>query len=237
MDNMAAGWDRPQEDEFALCMLGLPSPYLKIAFPNRPPPHPAAVDLTDLPPRRFALWKRTFRRFLQRLTFKDPRPLILKSPTHTCRIRTLLEIFPDARFVHIVRNPYVVFPSTVSLWKTLWKTHGLQAPTYDDLNEYVLENFTHMYERLEQDRGLIPPAHLHEVKYEDLVADPIEQMRRLYDHLGLGGFNAVLPRFHEYCEANAGYKTNRYALSAELQEEISRRWGPVIERYGYEIGG
>ena len=37
MDNMAAGWDRPQEDEFALCMLGQPSPYLTIAFPNRPP--------------------------------------------------------------------------------------------------------------------------------------------------------------------------------------------------------
>src|SRR5205085_7692779 len=30
MDNMRAGWDRPQEDEFALCMLGQPSPYLPI---------------------------------------------------------------------------------------------------------------------------------------------------------------------------------------------------------------
>src|SRR5204863_6827505 len=37
MDNMAAGWDKPQEDEFALCMLGQPSPYLTIAFPNHPP--------------------------------------------------------------------------------------------------------------------------------------------------------------------------------------------------------
>src|SRR5262249_10887562 len=40
MDNMAAGWNRPQEDEFALCMLGQPSPYLTIAFPNRPPQFP-----------------------------------------------------------------------------------------------------------------------------------------------------------------------------------------------------
>src|SRR5262249_28739134 len=30
MDNMAVGWDRPQEDEFALCMMGQPSPYLTI---------------------------------------------------------------------------------------------------------------------------------------------------------------------------------------------------------------
>ena len=34
MDNMKAGWDRPQEDEFGLCMMGQPSPYLTIAFPN-----------------------------------------------------------------------------------------------------------------------------------------------------------------------------------------------------------
>src|SRR5687768_2134430 len=34
MDNMAVGWGRPQEDEFALALLGAPSPYLTIAFPN-----------------------------------------------------------------------------------------------------------------------------------------------------------------------------------------------------------
>lgn len=37
MDNMEAGWDKPQEDEFALCMMGQPSPYLDVAFPNNPP--------------------------------------------------------------------------------------------------------------------------------------------------------------------------------------------------------
>src|SRR6266542_5002696 len=49
VDNMPAGWDRPQEDEFALCMLGQPSPYLTIAFPNRPPQDPEALDLDGLP--------------------------------------------------------------------------------------------------------------------------------------------------------------------------------------------
>src|SRR5215831_1243496 len=94
MDNMAAGWDRPQEDEFALCMLGLPSPYLKIAFPNRPEPYPESDDLEGMPPRRRAAWKRGFYRFLQTLTYKDPGRLVLKSPTHSCRIPTLLEMFP-----------------------------------------------------------------------------------------------------------------------------------------------
>src|ERR1700726_1835135 len=47
MDNMPAGWERPQEDEFALCMLGQPSPYLAIAFPNssRGKSHALELDL------------------------------------------------------------------------------------------------------------------------------------------------------------------------------------------------
>src|SRR4029079_5529560 len=58
MDNMEAGWDRPQEDEFALCMLGQPSPYLTIAFPNHPPQDQDAYDIRDLTRREPAEWKR-----------------------------------------------------------------------------------------------------------------------------------------------------------------------------------
>jgi omega-hydroxy-beta-dihydromenaquinone-9 sulfotransferase len=46
MDNMAAGWGRPQEDEFALALLGLPSTYTDLAFPRRPPQHPGSLDLS-----------------------------------------------------------------------------------------------------------------------------------------------------------------------------------------------
>ena len=50
MDNMAAGFDRPQEDEFALCMLGELSPYLTIAFPNQGPQYADYLDLHGLSP-------------------------------------------------------------------------------------------------------------------------------------------------------------------------------------------
>jgi hypothetical protein len=236
MDNMAAGWDRPQEDEFALCMLGLPSPYLKIAFPNRPEPYPESDDLEGMPPRRRAAWKRSFYHFLQCLTFSDPRRLVLKSPTHTCRIRTLLQLFPDALFVHVVRDPHVLFPSTVILWKTLWKVHGLQVPNYADLEEYVFRKFTLLYERLEQARRLIDPSRFHELRYEELVRDPIGEMRKLYDHLGLGGFDLVQPKLERYFAEKADYKTNRYEQTPELRARIEARWGEVIRRYGYQGG-
>jgi len=234
MDNMAAGFDRPQEDEFALCNLGLPSPYLTVAFPNHPPQYEEYLDLEGIPPRALARWKRVFRRFLQELTFKHHKRLVLKSPTHSCRVKTLLELFPDARFVHIVRDPYVVFPSTVNLWKSLYITFGLQRPTFQGLEEHVYKTFNRVYDKIEEGKGLIDFDRFYELRYEDLVRDPVGEMATLYDHLGLGGFDQLLPKLQAHLANNAGYRTNRYQLSDEQQAEITRRWGSVIRQYGYE---
>jgi hypothetical protein len=233
MDNMAAGWHRPQEDEFALCMMGQPSPYLTIAFPNRPPQYPEYLDLEGISGHALASWKRALLKFLRTLTFKDLRRLVLKSPPHTCRIKVLREMFPDARFIHIVRDPYTVFPSTVHLWKSLYQLHGLQRPTYEGLEEHVLATFDRMYRKLEETRDLVPPSRFHELKYEDLVRDPVGEMKKLYDHLELHGWEAYRPRLEAYLAALKGYETNRYTLTPEQRAEVTRRWGWVFHRYGY----
>jgi hypothetical protein len=233
MDDMAAGWERPQEDEFALCMLGLPSPYLTVAFPNRPPQCREYGDLEDLSPRALAQWERAYLAFLRQLTFWKPGRLILKSPLHTLRIKVLLKLFPNARFVHIVRNPYVVFSSTLTMWKALYRTQALQRPTFDGLEEEVYRTFVHLDERLEEARGLVAPSRFFEIRYEDLVRDPVGQVRAMYDWFGLGEFERALPRLRDYLNQIAGYKTNWYHLSSEQAASITQRWGTIIGRYGY----
>jgi hypothetical protein len=238
MDNMKAGWDRPQEDEFALCMLGMPSPYLSIAFPNRPAMDQEYLDLEGVSPQALRTWKTTLYRFLQALTFNRPGRLVLKSPTHSCRIKVLLQLFPEARFVHVVRNPYDVFPSTVHLWKSLAEKHGLQVPTGAGLEEYVFNTFTQLYGTLEKTRTLVAPSRFCELKYEDLARDPIREMRKIYEDLELGGFSELLPRLRQYLADNHDYQTNRYAeLTPEKEAEVTRRWGHVIRRYGYPLRG
>lgn len=233
MDNMAAGWNRPQEDEFALCLLGLPSPYADFAFPNRPPVYPGSLDLSGLTPQQLTRWKRTFRQFLQMLTFKDPRRLVLKSPPHTARIPTLLDVFPDARFVHIVRDPFVVFPSTVNLWKSLGRKHGFQTPTGAGLEEKVLREFRVIYDRLEEAKPRIPAGRFHELRYEELIKDPVGEMQKVYDALQLGGFDRVLPKLEEYLRRTSGYETNKYQITPEQRAKVAKQWGDVIARYGY----
>jgi hypothetical protein len=233
MDNMAAGWDRPQEDEFALCLLGLPSTYIDLAFPRGAPMYPGSLDLSGLSPAELARWKRTFLHFLRTVSFRDDRRLVLKSPPHTARVPALLDVFPDARFVHIVRDPYVVFPSTVNLWKSLTARHCLQKPAGVDYEEKVYREFRVIYDRLEEARPLFRPGRFHELRYEELVKDPVGELRKVYAALELDGFDAALPRLQSYLKLTDGYETNKYTVTPEQRAEIRRRWGDVIERYGY----
>jgi hypothetical protein len=233
MDNMKAGFDRPQEDEFALCMMGAGSPYSMIAFPNRPPECQEYLDLDQVPAKGLKRWKRAFKRFLRCVTYKVRKRLVLKSPPHTARIATLKQIFPKAIFIHIVRDPYVVFPSTVNLWRSLFATHGLQTPNYHGLEEHVFKTFTRMYEKLEDGKKLLAPEQFYELRYEDLTRDPVAEMRKIYDHFQLGGFDEYLPRLQEYLASVKNYETNKYQLTDAQKAEIAQRWGDVIRRYGY----
>jgi hypothetical protein len=233
MDNMPLGWDHPQEDEFALCCMGVPSPYLAFAFPNRPPAHPEYLDLKGLSPPTLARWKRAFVWFLKCLTLRNPKRIVLKSPPHTARVDVLLELFPEARFVHIVRNPYAVFPSTVKTWKRLYQDQGAQVPRFEGLEEHVLSTFERMYAAFAESRPRIDPSRFCEVHYEDLVRDPVGRMRAVYETLGLEGFDAVLPALKQYAARTANYRANRHDLPPETRDQITRRWAPFIRKYGY----
>jgi hypothetical protein len=235
MDNMRTSWDRPQEDEFALCNMGIPSPYLAWAFPNHGAVADEYLDLTALPDAERRRWKATWERFVRRVAAVRNRRVVLKSPTHTARVRTLLEVVPEARFIHIVRDPLVLFPSTVRLWRSLSEVQGMQRLPKDDgwIEEHVLETFVRMYDRFEQDRELVPPGHLVDVRYEELVADPVGQMRQVYDQLGLGDFARVEPEMRRYAKGMRAYRTNRYALPPDVAQRVRDRWASYFERYGY----
>ena len=142
-------------------------------------------------------------------------------------------MFPDARFVHIVRDPYVIYPSTIKLWKRMYRYHGLQKPRYEGLEEHVFNTFNRMYEVFEEDRKLVDPSRFCEVRYEDLVADPVGRMREVYERLELGDFEAARPGIDGYVERTKDYKVNRHELAPEVRDQVTKRWGAYIERYGY----
>lgn len=233
MDNMAMGWNHPQEDEFALLSLGVPTPYLRMAFPNDPPPYMEFLDMEGVAPQDLQKFEAALVEFVRLLTFRTRKQVLLKSPPHTGRIATLARLFPGAKFIHIVRSPYALFPSTVRLWKSLDEVQGLQMPRGKGLEEYVFECLSRMYAGFEKQRQEIDPAHICDLKYEDFVQRPLEEMERVYRHLGLGDFQEARPRIAAYLDQQKNYQTNKHELDDATQARIRQRWGAYIERYGY----
>ncbi len=234
MDNMQFDMDLPQEDEFALCNSGARSIYTGIAFPNRLLDYMDNIDLDTFTPNDVRYWERTFVHFLKKITLKRPKRIVLKSPTHTFHIKTLLKLFPEARFIHIVRNPYKLFSSTVKMYSSLVQEFNLQTPDLSDVHEYTYRMFTRMHKKFEETRALIPPSQFHELHYEELVKDPAREMHTLYTRLGLKNFESdLLPALNEYIAEKSDYKPNSYQMPADLKAEITHRWGDVIKKYGY----
>lgn len=233
MDNVQVGWQAPQEDEFALCSLGTPSPYLRIAFPNDEDNCLRYLDLHDLDAASLQAWQDALRWFLQSMTLATGRQLVLKSPTHTARVGLLAEMFPRAKFLHIVRDPPTLYASTLKLWRVLDRAQGLQLPHFRQLESYVIEAFCQMYAAFERDRQTLSADRVHDLRYEDLVRDPLGELERAYARLQLGDFAQVRSSLEAFTSSKREYQTNRYELDAETRARIERAWGFYAERYGY----
>ncbi len=234
MDNMEAGWDRPQEDEFALMNLGAPSPYRRIAFPNHPATDLDYLDWNNISESEQAAWLAYLQKFLRSVTFRTDQQLVLKSPTHTGRIGVLSQAFPGAKFIHMTRDPRSLFPSTCRLWQGLDRVQALQSPRGEQIEDYVIECMQRMYRGFHRDLQMLNDDQIIHVRYEDLVDDPVEKLAEVYEALKLDNFDDVRPVLQQWADSqHRGYQTNRHELPPATEARIKDQWSDYFERYGY----
>jgi hypothetical protein len=235
MDNIPMFATAPHEDEFALAALSTASPYMRALFPITGDQGYSAIDPRRLAPQALEKWKAAMTLFLKKLTFSKDKRLVLKSPPHLGRVRLLLELFPGAKFVHIFRNPYVVYLSAKKVWQDGLSYSHLQVPDPKKIDEIILSWYRELYALFERDRELIPLGSLSEVRFEDLEKAPEANLSRIYADLGLPGFDRFWGRASQYLESIKGYKKNQYFLREEDREKVSRLWHETFERYDYPL--
>ncbi len=156
MDNVAVGWDMPQEDEIALCVLSLASCYLQVLFHDRVDKYQRFHDMADCTEAERKAWMDSLDYLIRKLTLKYQKRIVLKSPSHTFKIPYLLKLYPNAKFIYIYRNPYAVFKSAVHLRRTMYDENGMCRPDYGDLEERVFELYDLCFRDYERDKALIP---------------------------------------------------------------------------------
>jgi omega-hydroxy-beta-dihydromenaquinone-9 sulfotransferase len=233
MDDMRYSWTSPQEDEFALLSLGAPSAYQALLAPFLMSDVRTLLDLCRQPQEEQNRWSEALRYFIRLLTVQQGKIMVLKSPPHGFRLPLLPSLFPQARYVVIERNPYEVFASNLKLWSILLDMYSLESPVANEIEKFVLEAYILHEQVLAEGARQLSTRSLARVRYEELVANPIGQMARLYAELELGDFDRVQPRLEQYVKSVVGHKRNHFRVSPVQKERIDAAWGDLIQMKAY----
>jgi hypothetical protein len=235
MDNMRMDLADPQEDEFALCAASLMSPCLAMVFPRQRNLFEKYLTFRNASEAELQEWRNVFVYFMRKVQSRNGgRPLVLKSPPHTARIRLLLEMFPEARFVHIRRDPYAVFQSSCRAFRVLHHWQSVQAEFPQGIEEWVLRQYREMYDAFFEEKSLVPSGRFHELAFEDLERDPIQELRKLYEAIGLPAFDTVEPRLRKHLDSLKGYQKNSFLpLEADLRAKVYQEWRRNFANWGY----
>jgi hypothetical protein len=216
MDEVPVSWASPQEDEVALAVDCLLSPYIMAASERR-------------------RWQHSFLNLIRRMAVRKNGRVVMKSPSHTYRVPALLELFPDARFVYIRRDPGAVYQSTMHLRKTMFAENTLGSMRPDVWSEETLYLYEKCIHKYESTKHLIPEGHLFELRFEDLEATPFATLQTLHQSLGLEGWSEAEPLVRAECEKLAGYRKNTYRMPPETRQLVESRLKWVFDLYGYPL--
>ena len=103
-----------------------------------------------------------------------------KTPRYHLVVDDVLRVFPDAKVVFLWRNPLAVAASIMNTYaEGRWNLYLSKVDLFDGLTRLVAAFGAHR-------------QRVHAMRYEDLVASPAPELRKLNDYLGLTWEDAML---------------------------------------------
>jgi omega-hydroxy-beta-dihydromenaquinone-9 sulfotransferase len=236
-DNVIMGSSNPQEEEFTL---GAKTPvcyYYFWMFPkNILKYYDSYVRFLDIPDKDIRKWKEDYLMLIKKALINTKGDLFLsKNPTNTGRVKVLLELFPNAKFIHIHRNPVEVFLSTLHFYNEMGKPLKLQDISQEENENAVFEIYKKLMNDYFEQKELIPAGNLVEVSFDELENNPAVTIENIYRELKLENYNGAEDLFRKYFEKTKSYKKNKHSIKREHLKKIMHEWDFVMSRYNYSI--
>lgn len=182
-------------------------------------------------------WKKEYLKTLKYLTYKNTgKQLILKSPPNTERIELLMQLFPNAKFISIRRNPYHLYYSIKNMWQNIiLKYYSLQHISDGELDDIIFGHFSYLTDKYESDKHLIPESNLVEISYEELKAEPFAAVQKIYTQLQLPDFGLTKDNLMIQLDSEKTYREFHYTRNEKDVQKISERWGKYIRKWNYKM--
>jgi hypothetical protein len=235
IDQVAVTPQSPQEDEIPIANLQPLSIFQAFYFPakfrenfNR------GVFFDSATPAEVKRWKAQMLYFFQKVAIhQGKQPLLIKNPVYMARVNLLLDIWPEARFIHIYRNPYRVYRSNMQYYPKMINELGLQPYNKADIEPTVLNAYPRMMEKLYDDVKHLPDSQFMEVRYEEVDENPLNVLERVYAQLNLPAWPTAKYYTEAYLKSIADYSKNSYNQSLEDYEKVDKYWGKYVQQWGY----
>ena len=236
-DNVKLNTDFPQEDEFAL---GNMMPYSYYNFFYFPKDYAAYYEkyirFRSLDEKEFKRWEYTYKLLINKALINSKgNRAIIKNPVNTGRLKVLSEVFPKAKFIHIYRNPVVVYLSTKKFFKALMPTLWLHEVDEQFILDLIFDVYEKLYSDYFRQKETVASDRLFELKFEDFEKDPIAHLNDIYTYFGFDDFKKQKPNFETYLNSLKGYKKNKYTIERSELERIERSWSFALEKWKYNL--
>jgi hypothetical protein len=183
-----------------------------------------------------------FKRCLQRQSYRTKRgQLLAKMNFSIFRIKTLRKVFPDARFVILVRSPLETIHSHLSLqYNALDRMIGIENIPEDKLRQFMDNRYQYnveFYERLMHLLGgdELPPESFIEVRYEQIKEHLRETIERIAAFSNIEMSPELSARIDDYEAKQASYKRAHVNLPLEkfglTEQKLREDMSCYFERY------
>lgn len=156
------------------------------------------------------------KRVLQILQSTNPGRWVLKMPSDSVFIPWIFRTFPDAKVIWTHRDPYAAFASSFSMRGKSRKIFNKDIDLDYMRNKWPLQLSLHVRRPLELAKER--PDDIYNLYYEDLTADPIAQMKKIYRWLGDEWTPAAEEGMQQWLQENPQGRFGKHTYS--LQE-----WG------------
>lgn len=235
MDAVPLGIDEPMSEDFALAGLTHMSHYLNYFFPKiAEQTFRHTVLFENASEWDIQHWGNSYDFLLRKVSYAaGGRRLLLKNPPNAGRIPEVLKRYPDAKFIHVYRNPWLVHASTMKLTERFLEQMSFQSCPQNQVEEFVSRRYQLIIDRWLRDKALIPAQNLIEVSHEEMTTSPVSVLDRIYQQFQLPGWKEVKPRLDAYVAGLANYQNNEYRFDREYLQRISSSLRPFAEHAGY----
>lgn len=255
-DNMELSPDLPQEEEFALAGMTPYNYYNFWFFPDNMQEYcDRFLTFRDITDEELQEFKTNFEKLVKLSLWNTGGTQYLsKNPSHTSRIRALSELFPRARYIYLMRNPYTVFESTRSFFINTIKPLQFHTITDEEMEQNILRNYMELYHAYKEQKKTLTASPVHsqgganeavvspspwerlfyEVRFEDIEKDALAITEDIYKKLDIPGWDEAKPAIEKYILSKKNHKKNKYQYAPRTIELVNEHWGEVLDEWGYE---